>query len=77
MKITITLESHQLTCVDVIQALKHSRLNADDHSPFQSGETGVLRDDNCNTIGRWLTEEPDPELGCGSCPDCGPSWDTY
>jgi len=59
MLITIHIGGSQLTCVEVLEAIKRSRLNADDHTPFQPGETGLIRDSNMNVIGGWGTTETD------------------
>jgi hypothetical protein len=61
MRIQINLSRHELTCVDVVEAIQRSRLNARDMTPFQENETGVLRDINGNTIGFWLTS-PDEDV---------------
>jgi hypothetical protein len=59
MLIEIKIGGSQLTCVEVVRAINHSRLNADDHTPFAPGETGIFRDTNGNQIGTWKTTETD------------------
>ena len=63
MKITIEIESNELTCVEVVRAITHSRLNARDDAPMQSNEWGVFRDINGNSIGTWYTSYGKPTYG--------------
>lgn len=57
MRIEIYIDGSQLSALEVVEAIKRSRLNAADHDPFSSGETGIFRDINGNAIGGWKTVE--------------------
>jgi len=59
MRIEIHIGGSQLTCVEVVEAIKRSRLNANDNSPFTHGETGIIHDAKGNNIGGWETTETD------------------
>lgn len=59
MLIEIHVGGSQLTCVEVLDAIKRSRLNANDHTPFLPDETGIIHDINGNNIGSWKTTETD------------------
>lgn len=56
MRIEINIDKINLTCIEVVDAIKRSRLNANDNTAFLAYETGIIHDINGNNIGSWKTK---------------------